>query len=122
MLRSVRLDTLFRREGLSADDYSALVMDVQGAELLVLKGAGRMLSQFRFVKAEAADFESYVGCAKLADLSKYLEPLGFMEISREAFASHPDGGKYWDVVWERPAKMALPRWLSRLVGIRRDRP
>jgi hypothetical protein len=68
-----------------------------------------MLSQFRFVKAEAADFESYVGCAKLADLSKYLEPLGFMEISREAFASHPDGGQYWDVVWERRAKMALPK-------------
>ena len=76
-LRSVRLDTLFRREGLSADYYSALVMDVQGAELLVLKGAGRLLSQFRFVKAEAADFESYVGCAKLADLSQYLELLGF---------------------------------------------
>jgi hypothetical protein len=88
---------------------------------LVLKGAGRMLSQFRFVKAEAADFESYVGCAKLADLSKFWSRSGSWRSAEEAFASHPDGGQYWDVVWERPAKMALPRWLSRLVGIR-DRP
>jgi FkbM family methyltransferase len=116
-LRSVRLDTLFRREGLSADYYSALVMDVQGAELLVLKGAGRLLSQFRFVKSEAADFESYVGCAKLADLSQYLELFGFKEISRETFANHPNGGRYWDVVWERPEKMTLAKRLGHLIGL-----
>jgi 2-O-methyltransferase len=117
-LRSRRLDSLFCLEGISPSQYPTLVMDVQGAELLVLKGAGKMLKEFRFVKAEAADFESYVNCAKLNDLSKYLEPLGFKEIFRNQFASHPNGGNYWDVVWERPARTILERakWeLARII-------
>ena len=117
-LRSRRLDSLFRLEGISPADYPALVMDVQGAELLVLKGAGKMLGEFRFIKAEAANFESYVNCAKLDDLSHYLEPLGFKEISRNQFASHPNGGNYWDVVWERPARTLLEqaKWEIARIG------
>ncbi len=105
-LRSIRLDSLFRREGIRPSNYPALVMDVQGAELLVL-GAGQMLGEFRFIKAEAADFESYVDCAKLDDLQQYLEPWGFKEIGRHPFATHPSRGTYWDVVWERPTKSIL---------------
>lgn len=70
-------------------------MDVQGAEWLVLKGAGQMLGAFRFVKAEAADFESYINCARLDDLHQDLEPLGYKEIRRQSFAKHPAGGTYW---------------------------
>jgi FkbM family methyltransferase len=106
-LRSRRLDSLFHLENISPSDYPALVMDVQGAELLVLKGAGQMLGEFRFIKAEAADFESYVDCAKLDDLQQYLEPWGFKEIGRHPFATHPSRGTYWDVVWERPTKSIL---------------
>ncbi len=105
-LRSIRLDSLFRREGIRPSNYPALVMDVQGAELLVL-GAGQMLGEFRFIKAKAADFESYVDCAKLDDLQQYLEPWGFKEIGRHPFATHPSRGTYWDVVWERPTKSIL---------------
>jgi 2-O-methyltransferase len=50
-LRSQRLDSLFRQEGIIPSDYPALVMDVQSAELLVLKGAGQMLRKFRYIKA-----------------------------------------------------------------------
>ena len=106
-LLSSRLDTLFRREGLTPAKYPALVIDVQGAELLVLKGAGQMLGEFRFVQAEAANFESYLGNSTLEDLRQYLEPFGFREISRDPFAVHPSGGTYWNVVWERPAKTVL---------------
>jgi FkbM family methyltransferase len=97
---STRLDTLMQREGILPEQYSALVMDVQGAELLVLKGCGETLRQFRFIKAEAADFESYLGCAQLADLQRHVERMGFREISRRPFARHKAGGTYWDVVWE----------------------
>lgn len=64
----MRLDTMMARENVSPSHYQAPVMDVQGAERLVMKGSGKRLGQFRFVKAEAADFESYKGCARLADL------------------------------------------------------
>ncbi len=116
LLLSSRLDTLFRREGLMPAKYPALVMDVQGAELMVLKGAGQMLREFHFVQAEAADFESYAGSCTLEDLHQYLEPFGFREIGRDAFAVHPDGGTYWNVVWERRAKTVpkgATRWVAR---------
>ena len=112
-LLSSRLDTLFRREGLTPVKYPALIIDVQGAELQVLKGAGHMLSEFRFVKAEAADFESYVDCTTLEDLRQYLDSFGFEEINRRPFATHPGGGTYWDVLWERPAESAKE-------GVRRE--
>jgi len=34
-----------RRENISPERYQALTMDVEGAELLVLRGAGSMLRQ-----------------------------------------------------------------------------
>lgn len=100
-LQSTTLEALFNREKLTPEMYPALVMDVQGAELLVLKGAGRMLGQFQFVKAEAADFESYIGCAVLSDLDEHLKQFGFEEIARQSFAKREAGGTYWDVTWER---------------------
>lgn len=100
VLTSSRLDTIIREQGFQVTDYQALVMDVQGAELLVLRGLGELLTEFRFVKAEAADFESYVGCTKLKELDEFLTRRGFVELKREPFATHPSGGRYWDVVWK----------------------
>ena len=79
-LLSTTMATLYRRVGLAAGNYPALIMDVQGAELLVLKGAADLLDSFTFIKAEAADFEIYVGCAKLSDLQEFLLPRGFVEL------------------------------------------
>jgi FkbM family methyltransferase len=102
-LRSTTLPTLFRRENLTVAMYPALVMDVQGAELLVLKGAEPLLGEFKLIKAEAADFESYIGGATLRDLEDYLTPFGFQEIQRDAFAHRSSGGTYYDVVWAKRA-------------------
>jgi FkbM family methyltransferase len=107
-MRSTTLASLLARENIDPKQYSALVMDVQGAELLVLKGAGERLREFAYVKAEAADFESYAGCCTLADLSSYLERFGFVESDRKKFASHPNGGRYWDVTWIRASHVEPP--------------
>jgi FkbM family methyltransferase len=99
-LRSTMLTTLFKRESLTPEMYPALVMDVQGAELLVLKGAWQLLTRFKFIKAEAADFEVYVGCPQLHDIKEFLGPLGFEEIARVPFANRPGGGTCWNVIWK----------------------
>jgi FkbM family methyltransferase len=101
VLRSVTLASLFKRERLDPTMYSALIMDVQGAELLVLRGANELLEHIRFIKAEAADFESYAGCAMLEELDDYIKSRGFVEINRCSFATRPEGGTYWDVIWGR---------------------
>jgi FkbM family methyltransferase len=100
-LRSTTLDSLIEKEQIDIGKYDALIMDTQGSELLVLKGAVSALRAFRFVKTEVPDFESYVGCCQLKDIDSYLRLNGFREISRHKFAEHKTGGSYFDVIYER---------------------
>ncbi len=100
-LTSVTLPTLLREEGVDAGRYDTLVLDTQGSELLVLRGAEPLLGGLRFIKAEAPDFESYKGCCLLADLDAFLSARGFRELSKTNFAASDTGKKYYDVVYER---------------------
>lgn len=100
-LRSSTLATVLRREGIDERRYDALVMDTQGSELLVLKGAEALLPQFRFIKTEVPDFEAYEGCARLEDIERFLVARGYRELSRHRFASRTAGGSYFDVVYGR---------------------
>lgn len=76
-MESVTLKTALQRYSVNIADYDTLVLDVQGAELLVLKGAGDLLDGFKFIRAEACDFELYKGGCQLKDLDAYLKPRGF---------------------------------------------
>jgi FkbM family methyltransferase len=95
-MRSVTLDSLVDEVGCS---YEALVVDTQGAELLVLKGAQRMLRRIKYVKAEAADFESYAGCAKVEELEAFLSERGFKLLCRQRFADKPGVGSYYELLF-----------------------
>jgi len=77
---STTLKTLIEEEQIPMSVFDALVMDVQGAELLVLKGAGEHLQRFKWIRAECADFELYQGCCQLKDLDEYLIPRGFERV------------------------------------------
>jgi FkbM family methyltransferase len=100
-LESITLTSLFRKEGIETGKYDALVMDTQGSELLVLKGAESMIRGFKYVQTEAADFESYAGGCRVADIEEFLKRYGFSEIWRTKFASNQDGGSYYDIVYRR---------------------
>ena len=82
--------------------YDGLVMDTQGSELLVLKGASVALSGFKYIKTEAANFEMYKGAAREIDLVSYLKPRGFHLLRRDVFAKKPDrSGEVSDLLFER---------------------
>lgn len=100
-LRSTTLATLMDRAAVDPGDFQALVMDTQGSELLVLQGAVPLLDRFRYVKTEVADFDSYAGCCRLADLEAFMGAHGFREISRRTIATRAGGGNYYDVIYER---------------------
>lgn len=100
-LKGTTLASIVEREGINLRNYDALVMDTQGSELLVLKGAARVLSGFTYIKTEAADFESYEGCAKLAEIEVFLHSHGFRAQHRNLFASRPGGGGYYDVIYKK---------------------
>ncbi|MGO1119576.1 FkbM family methyltransferase [Rhodovibrionaceae bacterium A322] len=100
-LVSSRLDSVFAAENLSIDDYQAMVLDTQGSELLVLKGAGDLLHNLKYLRIEAADYEGYTDNCTVADLEAFLFPLGFKEITRLGFGEHPSGGSYYDIIYAR---------------------
>lgn len=100
-LVTTTLSDLVEREGIEPHDYDALVMDTQGSELLVLQGAEAMLKQLSVIKTEAADFEAYTGCCLREDIESFLFARGFRETQCTEFARHAEGGRYYDVVFER---------------------
>ncbi len=100
-LRSVTLASLFEHHHIASEKYQALIMDTQGSELLVLKGAEPLLSQFKYIKTEVADFEAYEGCCKVADIEAFLKMHGFLEISRRAFGIKTIAGDYFDITYQR---------------------
>ena len=65
------LDAWCDKAGVQVVDF--LWMDVQGAELDVLKGAGRTLGSTRFLYTEYGDRELYEGQAHLKELLRHLK-------------------------------------------------
>ncbi len=100
-LRTTTLASLLRREAIDLTRYDALVIDTQGSELLVLKGAAEFLPAFTFIKVEVPDFEAYKGCCRVADVAAFLSERGWREYARERFAQRPGGGSYFDIVFRQ---------------------
>jgi FkbM family methyltransferase len=76
--RTVTLDTLIKACG--DQKYDMLVMDVQGAELLVLRGAEKVLSGVKCVITEVNTKELYAGCAQIEELDAFLGERGFVRV------------------------------------------
>jgi Methyltransferase FkbM domain len=101
-LTSKTLPTLLADAQLDISNYDVLVMDTQGSELLVLKGAESILDRFKFIKTEVADFRAYEGGCQLEDVETFMQRFGFFELARKTIALHPSGGGYYDIVYKRP--------------------
>jgi len=101
LLKSVTLVTLFKSEQIDASKYQALIMDTQGSELLVLRGSIPILNNFKFIKTEVADFESYEGSCQLSDINSFMIEHGYKELFRKKQAGLAEGGSYFDIVYKK---------------------
>lgn len=100
-ITSTTLSTVFKTRQIQEECYNTLIMDTQGSELLVLQGAIPILRNFKFIKTEAADFESYVGNCYLRDINSFMNEYGYTEMCRETQKLKGDGRNYYDVVYRR---------------------
>jgi FkbM family methyltransferase len=100
-LKSKKLSTLLSERSVPLNHFDAAILDVQGAELLVLKGAGDYLSGFKFVQCEAADFEAYAGACNMNDLVTYMAQNAFKLESKVPLASRVGVGAYYNLVFCR---------------------
>lgn len=61
-------------------EYDLLVMDLQGAELMALKGIGDKLDGFNYVYTEVNKRHLYKGCPLVGELDEYLKGFGFERV------------------------------------------
>jgi FkbM family methyltransferase len=99
VLSSISLSSFVRHQQVNLADYDALVLDTQGSELLVLRGAVDILPAFKFIKTEVADFESYKGCCQLSELDDFFRAQRFRRVAKVRFAYKFGVGSYYDVVY-----------------------
>ena len=99
-VNSVRLQTAIGRAGLDISNYDALVMDTLGVELLILRGLGADITHFKYIKTEAADFESFKGCATVSEISEFLiSSYGYRLLRKDRFAQRDAGGSYFNLLF-----------------------
>jgi FkbM family methyltransferase len=84
------LNDEFKNNYLDMKEYNMLNMDIQGAELLVLKGANKIIPHFDIIYTEINFKEMYEGCALADDLDNFLEIYGFYR----CMTSTPES-EYW---------------------------
>jgi FkbM family methyltransferase len=102
-LKGRTLPSLLDEHNINPAHFEALVMDTQGSELLVLKGADSILNNFRFISTEVADFESYAGCCTVDEIDSFLKIRNFRRHSCRRDARMKDGGAYYTITYQNVA-------------------
>jgi FkbM family methyltransferase len=95
-LKTKRLDSFIDEINFSKFDF--LTLDVQGAELKVLKGFGDILNIYKNIKGiyTEINFEQvYVGAAHFDELDKYLKSFGFERNRYYKFDAAPWGDAFY---------------------------
>lgn len=92
----VKVKTL---DSFSIKDSNVLVLDVQGFELEVLKGAEETLKNVEHVFSEVNLEEHYEGCPSLKDLNEFLIPRGFW-LRENWWTDGSWGDCYWNRIYK----------------------
>lgn len=100
-LRSTRLDSLLHQMGTEPNHYDGAVLDVQGAELRVLKGCGPYLNHWRWVQCEATDFQAYENSCQLSEIESFMDAQGFTLVKKICFSTLPGIGNSFELFFAR---------------------
>ena len=96
-LQSSTLDTFLEKNS-HGDDYDMLNMDTQGAELMVCKGAVKLLESVKYINSEVTLYNpQYEGNPLFNEIYDFLKPFGFVHIETELSGD----GNWGDAVFEK---------------------
>ena len=101
-LRSITLNNLISKENIDLNNYDTLIIDTQGSELLVLKGLGENIKNFKYIKVEACNFKSYDGGCTDEEILSYMTNHNFKEKKRFTSSPkiHEKNYKYHDILFQ----------------------
>jgi FkbM family methyltransferase len=80
-LKTTTINTLFNKHQIPFDTYDFINLDIQGAELLALKGATEILPYITSIYTEVNEKELYENCVLIPELESFLSEYGFERIS-----------------------------------------
>ncbi|MBF0225727.1 MAG: FkbM family methyltransferase [Desulfobacterales bacterium] len=76
-VKASTLDKLIEELNFDYSEFNFLTIDIQGAELLALKGAEKTLDYIDAINTEINFEELYEGCALIGDIDEFLEKFDF---------------------------------------------
>ena len=79
-LKTSKLDTIIKQEQIDANKYNFWVVDLQGAELLALKGASESIKACKFMYIEISKENIYKGGANWNELNEFLDKNEFSPV------------------------------------------
>lgn len=74
------IDTFFEKQEIDPSHYTFWNFDIQGAELMALKGASNAIRYAKALYLEVNEKELYKGCALLPELDAFLSTNGFQRV------------------------------------------
>jgi len=77
---TITVDTFFERNKLDPSKYNMWNFDIQGAELLALKGATHSLKHVDVLYLEVNEKELYKGCGLIGEIDDFVSLYGFKRI------------------------------------------
>jgi len=80
VLKSKKIDTIIEEFNIDLNKYNFLNLDIQGAELLALKGFLKGLEKIEYVYTEVNSGEVYKDCAKIEELDFFLKEYNFERV------------------------------------------
>ena len=75
-----RIDTMYKEDNIPEDFANFLNIDIQGAELLALKGMGNLLHKFDYIYLEVNRIPVYQKCAMVNEIDDHLKQFNFKRV------------------------------------------
>lgn len=79
-VNSHRIDTIYNQDKIPKNFANFLNIDIQGAELLALKGMGDLINYFDYIYLEVNRDYVYKNCALVHEIDKYLSKYNFLRV------------------------------------------
>ncbi len=79
-LKSITIDSFFERNKIDASKYNFWNFDIQGAELMALKGAVKSIQYAKAIYLEVNETEMYKNCGLITDIDAFLAQYKFKRV------------------------------------------
>jgi hypothetical protein len=78
--KSITVDTFFEKNNIDASKYNFWNFDIQGAELMALKGATQSIKYAKVLYLEVNEKELYINCGLITEIDEFLSQYNFKRV------------------------------------------